>query len=86
MAAVSFGTASIGASIAGLGGGAAPNAAVALSGGGTLAAGGAGGAGGAGVAGVAGVAGGAAVLTGIVAAPAPPARDWRSGLDGQAQL
>lgn len=58
MAAVSFGTASTGASIAGLTGAAASNAALALLGGGTLAAGGA------------GVAGGAALLVGIVAAPA----------------
>lgn len=58
MAAVSFGTASTGTAIAGLSGVAASNAALALLGGGTLAAGGA------------GVAGGAAVLTGIVAAPA----------------
>ncbi len=58
MAAVSFGTASTGAAIAGLNGVAASNAALALLGGGTLAAGGA------------GVAGGAALLAGIVAAPA----------------
>lgn len=58
MAAVSFGTASTGTAIAGLSGVAASNAALALLGGGTLAAGGA------------GVAGGAAVLAGIVAAPA----------------
>lgn len=58
MAAVSFGTASTGAAIAGLSGVAASNAAFALLGGGTLAAGGA------------GVAGGMALLVGIVAAPA----------------
>ena len=56
--AVSLGTASTGSAIAGLSGVAATNAALALLGGGTLAAGGA------------GVAGGAAVLAGIVAAPA----------------
>lgn len=56
--AVSLGTASTGAPIAGLAGVAATNAALALLGGGTLAAGGA------------GVAGGAAVLADIVAAPA----------------
>lgn len=58
MAAVSFGTASTGTAIAGLSGVAATNAALALLGGGTLAAGGA------------GVAGGAAILVGVVAAPA----------------
>jgi transcriptional regulator with XRE-family HTH domain len=58
MAAVSFGTASTGTAIAGLSGVAATNAALALLGGGTLAAGGA------------GVAGGAAILAGVVAAPA----------------
>lgn len=58
MAAVSFGTASTGAAISGLSGAAATNAAMALLGGGTLAAGGA------------GVAGGAALLTGLVVAPA----------------
>ncbi len=58
MAAVSFGTASTGAAISGLSGVAATNAALALLGGGTLAAGGS------------GVAGGTMLLTGIVAAPA----------------
>jgi hypothetical protein len=58
MAAVSFGSASTGAAIAGLSGVAASNAALALLGGGTLAAGGA------------GVAGGTFLLTSIVAAPA----------------
>lgn len=58
IAAVSFGTASTGAAISGLSGAAATNAALALLGGGTLAAGGA------------GVAGGTMLLTGIVAAPA----------------
>ncbi len=58
IAAVSLGTASTGAAIAGLSGVAATNAALALLGGGTLAAGGA------------GIAGGATVLAGIVAAPA----------------
>jgi transcriptional regulator with XRE-family HTH domain len=57
MAAVSFGAASTGAAISGLSGVAATNAALALLGGGTLAAGGA------------GVAGGALVLGGLVAAP-----------------
>lgn len=57
MAAVSLGTASTGAAISGLSGVAATNAALALLGGGTLAAGGA------------GVAGGTMLLTGIVAAP-----------------
>lgn len=57
VAAVSFGTASTGAAISGLFGVAATNAALALLGGGTLAAGGA------------GVAGGTMVLAGIVAAP-----------------
>lgn len=56
--AVSLGTASTGTAIAGLSGVAATNAALALLGGGTLAAGGA------------GVAGGMALLTGIAAAPA----------------
>jgi len=56
--AVSLGTASTGTAIAGLSGVAATNAALALLGGGTLAAGGA------------GVAGGMALLAGIVAAPA----------------
>ncbi|WP_319436178.1 helix-turn-helix transcriptional regulator [Mycobacterium sp. RTGN5] len=58
MAAVSFGSASTGAAIAGLSGVTATNAALALLGGGTLAAGGA------------GVAGGTALLASIVAAPA----------------
>lgn len=58
MAAATFGTASTGAAIAGLGGAAATNAALALLGGGTLAAGGA------------GIAGGTALLAGIAAAPA----------------
>ncbi len=58
MGAVSVGSASTGAAIAGLSGVAATNAALALLGGGTLAGGGA------------GVAGGTAVLAGIVAAPA----------------
>lgn len=57
VAAVSFGTASTGAAISGLSGVVATNAAFALLGGGTLAAGGA------------GVAGGTMVLAGIVAAP-----------------
>ncbi|WP_156298229.1 helix-turn-helix domain-containing protein [Mycobacterium paragordonae] len=56
--AVSLGTASTGAAIGGLSGVAATNAALALLGGGTLAAGGA------------GIAGGMALLAGIVAAPA----------------
>jgi hypothetical protein len=58
MTAVTLGSASTGAAIAGLSGAAASNAALALLGGGTLAAGGA------------GVAGGTALLAGIVAAPA----------------
>lgn len=57
VAAVSFGTASTGAAISGLSGVVGTNAALALLGGGTLAAGGA------------GVAGGTMVLAGIVAAP-----------------
>jgi transcriptional regulator with XRE-family HTH domain len=57
-AAVTWGTASTGVAISGLSGVAASNAALALLGGGTLAAGGA------------GVAGGAAILTGLVAGPA----------------
>lgn len=56
--AVTFGTASTGAAISGLSGVAASNAALALLGGGSLAAGGA------------GVAGGTALLTGLVAGPA----------------
>lgn len=58
MAAVSFGSASTGTAIAGLSGVAASNAALALLGGGTLAAGGA------------GIAGGTLFLTSIVATPA----------------
>lgn len=58
LTAVTLGSASTGTAIAGLSGAAASNAALALLGGGTLAAGGA------------GVAGGTAVLVGIVAAPA----------------
>jgi len=58
MAAVSFGTNSTGIAISGLAGVAAINAALALIGGGTLAAGGA------------GVAGGTLLLAGVVAAPA----------------
>jgi hypothetical protein len=57
-AAVTWGTASTGVAISGLSGVAASNAALALLGGGTLAAGGA------------GMAGGAALLTGLVAGPA----------------
>ncbi|MBJ7289172.1 helix-turn-helix transcriptional regulator [Williamsia sp.] len=58
LAAVSFGTASTGVAVSSLSGVAATNAALALLGGGTLAAGGA------------GMAGGAAILAGVVAAPA----------------
>ncbi|MGC4935951.1 helix-turn-helix domain-containing protein [Gordonia sp. DT30] len=58
LAAVSFGTASTGVAVSALSGAAATNAALAILGGGTLAAGGA------------GVAGGAALLAGVVAAPA----------------
>jgi hypothetical protein len=58
MTAVTLGSASTGAAIAGLSGAAATNAALAVLGGGTLAAGGA------------GVAGGTVLLAGIVAAPA----------------
>ncbi|MGY1777749.1 helix-turn-helix domain-containing protein [Geodermatophilus sp. SYSU D00804] len=57
-AAVTWGTASTGVAISGLSGVAASNAALALLGGGTLAAGGA------------GIAGGSALLTGLVAGPA----------------
>ena len=58
LTAVSFGTASTGIAVSSLSGAAATNAALAILGGGTLAAGGA------------GVAGGAALLAGVVAAPA----------------